>query len=82
MTIPAGNNLVIEVAPARGAGNWIVSVYKKRLLFKRRLSSDWFLDETQARKFAEQLAERLRTNDSVNLLKSRGPGWTLIRPPR
>jgi hypothetical protein len=56
---------------------WNVRVYKKGL-FKRCASSDWFLDERQADDFARSLEERLRADSSIDALKHRKPGWTLV----
>lgn len=63
--------------PARGSV-WIVHLYKRAFPFKRRISSDWFLDEQQARRFAEKLAEILKTNASLEAIQQRKPGWTLL----
>lgn len=59
---------------------WIVRVHRKRLLFKRRISSDWFLDPIQAKQFAEQLAADLDDGTSIQQIKSRKPGWVLHQP--
>ena len=81
MQIPAANNLLIEVSQIPGAGSpWLVRVYRKVLFFKKLISSDWFLDEGQARKFAEQLTHDLSNKGSLTELKQRSPGWTLHRP--
>lgn len=83
MSIVSVGNFIIEVTQMHGAGgNWLVRVYRKLFLFKKRVSSDWFLDETQARTFAEQIASHLKTNGSSTFLEKRPPGWTLRRPPR
>lgn len=58
---------------------WNVRVYKNGL-FKRCVSSDWFLDERQANAFAQQLEERIRSDSNFDSLKNRKPGWTLVRP--
>ena len=84
MTIDAGNNFSITLGQSPEAGtSWQVRVYRKRLWFKRLVSSDWFLDEMQAKKYAEQLALSLRKNGlSTDALQRREPGWTLNRPSR
>jgi hypothetical protein len=81
-TITAGKyNVVLEQIPRAGTP-WMVRVYRKVLFFKKRVSSDWFLTEAQARLFAEQLATDLAENDGVERLKARQPGWVLHRAPR
>ena len=83
MSIVATGSFIIEVTRTHGAGsNWLVRVFRKMFLFRKRISSDWFLNEPQARKFAEQLTAHLKANGSTTLLKQRHPGWTLRRPPR
>ena len=81
MTIPAGNNLLVELNQIPQMGTpWQVRVYKKILGFKKQVSCDWFLDERQAKRFAEQLAKELGSSDSTSNLEQRKPGWTLRRP--
>jgi len=81
MKISAGNSNEIRVEQIDGLGGpWIVRVYHKALFFKRRVSSDWFLDENQAKKFAAQLAQTLSNHGSLDEVRSRQPGWTLRRP--
>jgi hypothetical protein len=81
MKISAGNSFEIQLEQSSGLGGpWIVRLYRKRLLFKRRVSSDWFLDGDQAKKFADQLARSLSGNGSADEIQSRQPGWTLHRP--
>ncbi len=71
----------VEVRQIAGLGSpSIVRVYKKFLFFKRLVSSDWFLDETQARAFARQAEDALQANGGAPLLRDRHPGWTLHRP--
>jgi hypothetical protein len=48
------------------------------LLFKRLVSSDWFLDGDQAQLFARQLTTELEGGS--DLIRNRKPGWTLRRP--
>lgn len=82
MTIPVGN-YVIEVSMTKEQGNtWIVHLFKKHFFFKRIVSSDWFLHEDQATTFAHQLADHLRNDNSVDIVKQRKPGWTLLRASR
>jgi hypothetical protein len=74
-------NLVVELTQNPNAGTaWSVRVYRKMLFFKRRVSSDWFLDEDQARQFAENVVEELRQNSTLEKLRGRNPGWTFRRP--
>ncbi|MCZ6775581.1 MAG: hypothetical protein O7D34_03880 [Ignavibacteria bacterium] len=83
MNIPAGKTFFVELEESTGIGtSWIVRVYRKTFLFKKRISSDWFLDGDQARTFAEQLARELSNRGSGTTIKEREPGWTLHRPPR
>ncbi len=66
-----------------GVGSpWTVRVYKRILFWKKLISSDWFLNEKQARQFAEQVAEEMGDHVTVELLKHRTPGWTFHRPER
>jgi hypothetical protein len=82
MIIEGQDNLTIELKQAAEKGTpWQVLVFRKFLGLKRRVSCDWFLNEAQAKTFAEQLAKDLRPNgDTMNLLKKRNPGWTFRRP--
>jgi hypothetical protein len=83
MIIPAGNSLFVELQRSGATGApWIVRLFRKRFFFRRNLSSDWFLEESQARAFAELLATELRAGGSPSMLRSRAPGWTLHRPAR
>ncbi|MGB5873533.1 MAG: hypothetical protein WBG80_00210 [Bacteroidota bacterium] len=73
----------VEVVRIAGQGsNWIVRVYKKLFFYRRRVSSDWFLDGAQAERFAQQLRKDLALKETVQKLKERRPGWTLHRPDR
>jgi hypothetical protein len=83
MTLRAGNNLLVELnqVPEKGTP-WQVCVYKKMLGFKKQISCDWFLDQEQARRYAEQLAKELQSNSSTETLKLRKAGWTLHRSAR
>jgi hypothetical protein len=81
MEISAGNSYVISLDQIDGDGGpWIVRLYRKVLLFRRRVSSDWFLDADQAKKFADQLARSLSDHGSSEEIRTRQPGWTLRRP--
>lgn len=81
MRLPAGNNYIVEFDRVPGGGtSWYVKVYRKSLFFRKLLSSDWFLNEHQALRFAKQLAEELRNGKSLDSLTNRPPGWTLHRP--
>ena len=83
MTIPAGNGYTVEVRQIGGLGTtWIVRVQKRVLVFKKRISSDWFLDGPQATRYAEQLAAELRSGHSIDHVERRPPGWNLHRPSR
>ncbi len=80
MTIRPGNGYTIEITqvPEQGV-NWVVRLYKPRFGVRRRVSSDWFLNEEQATRFARQLADDIRSGSDGNV-SSRKPGWTLHRP--
>jgi hypothetical protein len=81
MTFPAGNRHIVELTQTPLAGTpWVVRVYKKRFMIKRRISSDWFLDGEQARRFADQLSRELGNPDTPTLIRKRKPGWVLRRP--
>jgi hypothetical protein len=55
MKIPVGKKYVVEVLTPRGlGGGQIVRVYRRLLFFRKRLSSDWFLDQKQAERFARK----------------------------
>jgi len=83
MNFPAANGYLVELSQVPNAGTpWVVRVYKKRLLFKSRISSDWFLDGEQAKRFADQLGRELGNSGTVALIKGRKPGWTLRRSER
>ena len=83
MILPAGKGISVEYARVENTGTpWIVRTYEKKFLFRKLISSDWFLDPDQARRFAETLAAELRNGASLTALRERKPGWTLHRPPR
>jgi beta-glucosidase-like glycosyl hydrolase len=78
MNILHNRHYAVVLDQPEGIGTaWVVRVYKKGLLFKKVISSDWFLDEHQARLFAESLAKALQNGADINALKNRKPGWTL-----
>jgi hypothetical protein len=82
MRIAAGNGYNVHMEQINGLGTtWIVRVYRKKLLFRKLISSDWFLDGAQAERFARQLAAELRLGRGVELVGKRAPGWQLTRPP-
>jgi len=79
--LSAGSNYYVEVLQTERAGSvWTVRLFKKHFFFKRRVSSDWFLNEEQAKRFGEQLAAELRNGGSPETIKARKPGWTLHQP--
>jgi len=83
MKINAGNGYIIKIPDTPESGNaWIVRLYRKRLFFKKLVTSDWFLDREQARTFGEQLSRDIQTQGSAMHIKHRPPGWTLNRPAR
>ena len=83
MSNPALKKYSVTVEQTPDAGSvWLVRLYRKRLVWKRLVSSDWFLDPDQARKFAEQLTEDLSGNGGTGNIESRQPGWVLHRAPR
>ena len=72
------NNIIIDLDQVTERGTpWQVRVYKKVFGFKRPISDDWFLDEGQARAYAEELRKDLKSSASITALKERKPGWTL-----
>ena len=83
MVLPAGKGVSVEYARGENAGMpWIVRTYEKKFLMRRVISSDWFLDPEQAKRFAETLAAELRNGASLAAIRGRKPGWTLHRPSR
>ena len=65
MIIPVGRKYLVELLAPRGLGaGQIVRVYRKGLLFRHRLSSDWFLDQLQAERFARRTAADLAAEES------------------
>lgn len=83
MTLPAGNGYSVRIDDIDGLGStWIVRVRKKFLMFNTTVASDWFLDGAQAKRFAEQLVNDLRSGGGTKAIEERKPGWTLHRPPQ
>jgi hypothetical protein len=83
MVIPVTPTLIIEYGRSDNTGApWIVRLYRKRLVLRQTLASDWFLEEAQARAYAESLAADLRAGVSPERVRTRPPGWTLHRPAR
>jgi hypothetical protein len=83
MTIQAGNGYSVRIEETGGLGStWIVRVQKKLFVINTTVSSDWFLDRAQAQRFAEQLAEDIRSGSGLKQIKERKPGWILHRPPQ
>jgi hypothetical protein len=70
MRIPAGSKYYVEITAPRGLGaGQIVRTYRKLLFFRRRVSSDWFLDQAQAERFARRVAADLSAQESDNALQ-------------
>jgi hypothetical protein len=66
MRIKVDNRHLIEITAPRGLGSGkIVRVYRTLLFFRRRLSSDWFLDDDQAERFARKRAAELSGRESA-----------------
>jgi hypothetical protein len=58
-TISKDRNCYIELSHYDAdPGMWIVRRWKKFMWFKRRLSSNWFSDEQQARAFADEMKRK------------------------
>ena len=65
MKIPVGGKYLVEITTPRGLGaGQIVRVYRKLLFLRRRISSDWFLDEQQAKRFARKTVTDLELRSS------------------
>jgi hypothetical protein len=79
ITAADGYRVTVEQSDTLGS-NWIVRVYRKKLFFRKLISSDWFLDGPQAERFARQLVVELRLGRGAGIITTRTPGWTL-RPP-
>jgi len=79
----AANGYTVAVEKIDGTGvTWIVRVYRKIFIFSKLVSSDWFLDGTQAERYAAQVREELAQGKGLPLLKARKPGWVLRQPHR
>jgi hypothetical protein len=78
----SSNGFTVEIEEINGLGaTWIVRSYRKIAFWRRRLSSDWFLNGDQANKFAQQLLQEFETDPSSSArIQARKPGWTLRRP--
>jgi hypothetical protein len=83
-TYRTSRGFTVEIEQIKGGGApWIVRSYRKFGFLRRKLSSDWFLNEQQARTFAEQLTRDFEDRESpVEYIQTRKPGWTLHRPAR
>jgi len=82
MRVPSDKNYSIDLTQTKGNGApWTVRVYKKTLFFRRLISSDWFLNGDQAKRFAEQVARSISEGAAIENLRTRKPGWVLLRPP-
>jgi hypothetical protein len=80
-SLSTDSGYVITTEQIHGLGStWIVRVHRKVFLFRRLISSDWFLDADQAQVFAGQLHRDLSGKGSSEHVKNRKPGWTLHRP--
>jgi len=81
METTAHNAYTVELEEIKATGTtWIVRVYRKIFFFRKRVSSDWFLDGTQAERFASRLREELAQGKGTTFLQARKPGWELRRP--
>lgn len=80
MKLNAGSYTVELVEVPEQGRTWVVRVYRRFLFLNIPVSSDWFLEEDQARRFAEEMAERLKNGTPIEAIKNRKPGWHLIRP--
>jgi hypothetical protein len=81
MKIPAGKKFTVEVQQIQGGGHpFVVRVRRRGLLCRCPVSTDWFLNEQQAKEFAASAAEDLANGQSADTLRQRPPGWHLKRP--
>jgi hypothetical protein len=79
---PNGFTVTLEQIDGLGAP-WLVRSYRKIGILRRRLSSDWFLNEEQAKGFTQLLLKEFEKQESAStFIQSRKPGWTLHRPDR
>jgi len=76
MVISSANRYTVEISdtPQNGSA-WIVRVYQKRLLWKRVVMSDWFLNKEQAAEYAQYLSNKLKTSGGLGQMINRKPGW-------
>jgi len=75
------NNITVVLSKSdHGGSAWLVRVYRNGFFLKKLVSSDWFLDEQQARRFAGELTNELDSPSAIQNIRSRHPGWTLHRP--
>jgi hypothetical protein len=57
--ISSGRHCHIEITHrSSDPGSWIVRRSRMFLWFKRRISSDWFIDDQQAVRFAEKMMQK------------------------
>jgi len=78
----SGYSVDVEQIDGLGA-TWIVRSYRKHPFWRRKLSSDWFLNGEQAKTFADQLVKDLQSPQASSTnIQNRKPGWTLHRPAR
>ena len=74
------NGYTVRVEQSEGLGaSWVVRVFRRRFLFRKAVSSDWFLDGAQANLFADEIARDLGSGRGFENLRERRPGWTLHR---
>jgi hypothetical protein len=83
-TLSTPNGFTVTLEQIEGLGTpWLVRSYRKAGFLRRRLSSDWFLNEEQAKGFAQQLLKEFEKQESTSaFIQTRKPGWTLHRPVR
>jgi hypothetical protein len=81
-TFSTPNGFTVTLGQIAGLGMpWLVRSYRKAIFIRKRLSSDWFLNEEQARSFAQQLLKEFEKQESTSsFIRTRKPGWTLHRP--
>lgn len=69
-------NFTVTLTQGKRIGEaWVVRVYRRGFPFRRRVSSDWFLDDAQAKTFADQVAKDLEQTASQTTIQNRPPGW-------
>jgi len=83
MRIHFDNNYFVDIGQTHGLGSpWIVKTYRKAFLFRRLISTDWFLDGDQAKRYADAVAAQAMRDPLLRVLKTRKPGWTLFASSR